>query len=1746
MRKRLLIGLVAAVALAGLVIAKRHDLIRFAIEQGAGLAGGYAVRITDLRIGGDGATLYGIHVARAGEPVLDADQISIHYSLRDLLPGSRRRFGLVGAELSGAKLTITRFRDGSYNFSLPGAPPGPAIPQRVNPVPLNFWVRVRNASLELREPYAYDASAKHVRVRDLDADAQIDTAAVTRYRVSGAFAERRAMPFTIAGRVDAIRGYAMHHAQAARFPLRALANYFADTAAVRILKGAAHNFDARLYALDVTPESSPDYHVSLRLDVDGGRMALTSLAAPVDNLRGRVRVVDNAFFVGDLRATLAGIPLRITGGVYDLTGALTGSAHLRLGVWGTGDMRDLRRAFTFTRDQPIAGMTRLGVLVHGPIDDPVIVARADAARATYRAIPFDALHADVVYHHNLVALAPLRASYAGTEIVIRGTMAIGKKLHSLFAVHISGTANHLPYLDEMLADEPVVIDASATGDDLLFHVVGSAASARGVSRMAALLELDPNGTAAVEPFWLHTERGNFDGGYILDRPHATSAFWVIANNLRMRAPSSKTFPGISLPQMPPVDSRRVGMTMAGGGSGSDVVLAGIADGEDVKISGVSFDRLEAAFGGTLQNAAINVLHATGPWGRFDGSGDFSSARLVAYGRYGGTFEGLQPFLGSAIPGHGALAGTAAVAVIPGAIVVQGTNLTMRNATLRSVPISNASLTLAIEGDKLRIYSAHARAAGGDVVAAGTFSLAPPAQHGGADALSLVANHLAAAQLRGIGLPLDQGRLFATGDLAAGAPVPAFNGGVSVAGGHLAQFAIAGNGDVRLAGNTAWLRRMLGELGGTYAHVDGSIGPLTSGTPAYGLNATVPAAQIAPTLHAFGFPNYMTDGIFNARLHVGGSSTTPNVMGHVGVPGGDVNGLPFIDASAELSAGTKGVSVYDGSVLVGTTHADFTAISQPGEQAMHVSSTDADLSDFNNFFDTGDTLDGNGRIKIAAASHGARLTSSGDIDIRDFRYRNLPIGNTRASWSSARNVIAGSLAIGGSEGTLRAHGSLGLTPSSEWQSTLEHTRFDLSGEISNLDLSLWLPALGMQSFPVTGRASGAATVHGRYPFLNVSGNAGITNGTLGPLTLDSAQLAVHSTGGRIEIDRAEMTTPDLAATARGSLGLGAYAPLDVQVHASTDRLEQLIYAVSRTRFPVTGSFESTLQIGGTYRAPAFVGGFDATNVKTHGFEIPSLFGEVRLHGQSLVLSDAGATFTHGEATLAGSLPLQLSPLRLAAPDQPISFDLDVVDLDPTIFAALLGNNTKLSGLINGHIGLSGTIQEPVIVGYAALVNGSYVSDLQRVPITRTVASLSFNRTSASIDRLSAQLGHGTVQGSGRVEFPTGFTSSAPSISITGVARGAQLDLPAYGSGTIDAKIALTKQPKVDALLSGNVTLSSATLPFASFIKAATGGGTALPPLPLAFDLHVTAGKNVRVRGSGYGAGLDIGATGSVHLAGALAAPTLSGTIKSTGGTLTYFDRAFRVTEGSVAFNPANGVVPTLHAVATTTVVNPDPDRARNPYGSLSVTISVDGSIQAPRVDFSSSPSGYTRDQIIGLIAPFGGFFNGIAFSRQSMLQTQSPLGITPLGAVSPIPNVNAPTPGSSITVGQEAFNLLNAQFTAGLLSPFESALGQGLGLSSVNLTLGYYGNVGITATRVLGASVNAVYAVTFGIPQIQSFGLQVRASEATSATLSFYIRSGPINLVTVPGLPLGYGSGYLLGQPLVGNSGFSLLGEHSFW
>ncbi|MDE2482281.1 MAG: translocation/assembly module TamB domain-containing protein [bacterium] len=1724
-----------AVVLIGLLVSNRHAVIGYVLPRAIGLATGYDVTIGTFRLGTTHGALLHVHVSKGGEPVLAARRVDLWYNVRDLLPGSRHRYGVNEIAIDAPSLTLVRHKDGSYNVALPHAEaPAPTIPTPINRVPIALTVRIRNGSGALRAPYALDPQSRNLAVRDVSLDASIDTAARTRYQLHGAFVESKLEPFGAKGTIDVVRGFAMHHAYAAAIPMRAIGNYFINSDAARILGGTAHGFDIRAYALDVQPFEPIAYHLSGRLDVSDGQLHIVGLAPPLAHIAGRLQLVDDAFFFDRLSASLADVPVAVSGGIIDFA-----DPQYRLGIAARGDLRRLRALFAFSQAEPVAGNAEVRALVEGPLDDPVITAQLDAERARYDRVALERVHAAIAYHDSTVFIAPLQADGAGAQIALRGTLEIGDQVRTRAALHLAGPADRLPYAGELLGREPLLVDVMLDGRDTTFRAYGALAAASGVRRAAAVVHLEPSGLVDVAPFHVQSARGSLDGGYHLNRATDESAFWLQGEGVALTAPPRASFLGEELPQLPAIAGTVDRVALVGGGkSGTHALVAGSLQAHDTTVAGVRFDRLQARFAGTLAGAAVSPVLASGPWGTLAGSGVLSTNALAVRGAYRGTLAGLRPYFADA-PATGTLDGTAALAIAPDRITIQADDLHLHGASVRGIPIERVRGTLAVEGGVVHVLSADAGVAGGSVVAAGSY----------AKGIAVVATGLAGAQLHGLGLPLDGGRVDASGTVAEGAPLPRFDGGITLAGGRVQANAVAGSGLVSVRGDGARLSHVVGALDGIYARASGDLSGLTTGDPGYAVRADVPAGDVTRALHALQLPTLASDGTFNAQLDVRGHGLEPFVRGPIAVPAGSINGLPFLDGRAVISADRSGVIARGGSVVVGSTRLAFAAGDRPHISGVRVRAAHTDLSDFNNYFDTGDTLDGAGSMRFDLISQLHRISSNGDVNIRGFRYRNLAIGDTRASWSSSRNVLKGSLAVSGAQGSLRTHGSIGFAPSPLWQRVVRDSRYDLALDFDDVDVPTWLAALGFPQIPITGRADADATVAGRYPRLRLQGSASLNQGSIWRLPLESFELAFSSSDlGRVKLDRGTLVAPGITANGSGDFGLSPNDPVHLSVYANTDDLPKLVAQLAHVRIPVTGTFESTATVSGSFAKPVFAAAFDATDATVDGVAIPLLYGSLQLQNSSIELRNAGVEFTRGQMTLAGSLPLQLQPFGIGPVKAPVSLDLALKGLDPSDFAVLLGNHTQLGGSIDGQLGVSGTIGEPRIYGRFGIARGSYQSDLEHMPITGITADLSFDRTQARVNRLFARLGAGTLDASGSVHFPNGFTNvnagGGASFSVDALARGAQLDLPAYGSGTIDAKLALTRTSGSTAVLSGNATLSNAVIPFAAFLGAAQGGPTpGTLPVALGFDLGLAAGKNVRVRGGGYGAGLDIGATGSVKLAGTLASPTLDGGFTATSGTLTYFDRAFRVQQGTVTFVPADGIIPTLHASGVTHVVNADTNLARNPYGSADITIDVDGPLNGLKIAFSSNPAGYTNEQILAMIAPFGGLISGASYAP-SLNGTTS----NQLGALSVVPGAQlGQTSGSSsLNLGQEAFNILNAQFTAGLLSPFENALSEGLGFQNVNVTVDFYGNVGFSAQRLLGKTVSFIYSQTFGVPERTSFGLQLLGSRATNAQLNFYVVNGPQRLFETPVAGISASGRTVIGEPIQGSSGFSFTLQRLFW
>jgi len=1737
-RKRLWIPIVTIAVVAGLAFVGRHAAGRVIVEQILSEASGYHVRVGELRLQTSHGAFLDVHVSKNGDPVLDADRVDLYYDLRELLPGSRHRFGFLGVSILRPRLTIVHHQDGSYNVTQ-GRPSGNAAPGQTRGAgtPLDYFARIRDGSAQLVDQYQYYKEARLHTIRHISADLSVKSDDRTHYVVTGAFVDVKDEPLRAVGTIDYHRGFALHRVVAAAVPIRAIANYFINSPAARMLAGTAKNLDARIYALDVQPGQPISYHVGARADIADAQLYVQGLALPLRRIRGVIRVFDGGLGARSLDATLAGVPFKVAGAIYNFS-----NPQFYFGVEGIAALSKLKAILAFTRGYPLSGSTQLQTLIEGPVSGPLVLIGFASALARYQSVPVQDLRGLAALYNNAVSIVPLRAKYGRIAVTVHGQLLLGRTVDSEIALHYAANANDVPYLGSLAPGRSIAGDAILRGRDQNIAASGELADAEHASALGAFYELTPRGYSTIGPIAISSQRGSLFGGLVVDRPRGDSAFWISADNFTLAPARAATFPGIKIPAIPALDGHLDQVNVAGGGSGSNVTLAGLIHARKTHVQGVPMDEVEAAIAGPLSNLSIARVRVRAPWGQFDGNGSYDRGGLIARGAYNGRLESLAQFvpLGAA---RGEAHGEVALAIGSSGVIVQAQDVRFSDAQIRGVPVQAVTGTIAVNGQAVRVYSASAKVAGASAVAAGR--LVPD---GGKLAVEMVdAGPQTAAAL---GLPLQSGRVAMAGVVGESANAPTFDGGVALSAGRIAGYPLAGSAEVQFGGSAVQLTNATVTLGGTYGSVAGTIGALRSGSPTYDLSAGVPAGDISSIAQTLRLPTFGTTGSFAADVRIAGRGGAPSVQGPVSVASGQINGLDFGSARTFLTADPYGVSAQAGRVVVGTTAASFDASARGSRSFVSLRAPRADLADFNDYFDTGDTLAGRGSVALAVTHRPRSIASSGNVSVRDFRYRRLPIGDTQASWSSRDNVARGQVRIGGEHGILVAAGSIALASGAGIADLISHSRYDLSARLRSLDLTTWLPAFGYPTVPVTGRIDADAAVSGRYPALGLRASADLKNGTIGRIPIDRLRLDARAARSRIALSQIDARIPALDVTGSGSFGLAKRDPIAFDVHAQSADLPTLFANFTRTPLGVAGSLETTLSVRGTFALPKITAGIDFSKGVVHGVAVPEFIGAVTYAGRDVILRGAELNLEKGQIAVAGALPLQLSPLQIGPPNAPFSVDFFSHGVNMSDFEALFPTGTKVSGLVDGRIGISGQVARPQIRGRLNFQNGSYVSTFETVPITQTVATLAFAGTSATLTGVHAQLGSGTLDASGRIAFDSGAAQGQVSYALDAVTKRAALHFPAYGSGTLDSKMHLEKRVGL-ARLSGDASVTDAVIPFATLINGGGGDQTAANagalPFNLAFEnFGVTAGRNVSVRANALGFGLDIGARGNAILAGTLAQPTLAGRFDASGGTLTFVDHAFKVREGYVVFNPSNGVVPDLYAIGTTHVLNPDPSAVRNASGSADITITVTGQATGPQLSFASNPPGYSRDQIIGMLTPLGAV-TGIQFDEFGNPVPQGQLAGAPLpGNAQPLPPGAIMRTNGQITVGQEAFNILNAQFASSLFAPIENVLGGGLGLSDVNLTLDYSGAVGVNFRKPISERFYAVYATTFGYPSRQTYGFAFEPNPLTAAQLTFFTQQQAAGAFSNTSTLLSSNLSATAGQPLGGSSGFTFTIQRLFW
>ena len=560
-------------------------------------------------------------------------------------------------------------------------------------------------------------------------------------------------------------------------------------------------------------------------------------------------------------------------------------------------------------------------------------------------------------------------------------------------------------------------------------------------------------------------------------------------------------------------------------------------------------------------------------------------------------------------------------------------------------------------------------------------------------------------------------------------------------------------------------------------------------------------------------------------------------------------------------------------------------------------------------------------------------------------------------------------------------------------------------------------------------------------------------------------------------------------------------------------------------------------------PVLAGGFDVERASLRGVAIPRALGEFSVRGRDVVLSDVEVGFATGTLYFAGSVPLEFAPFAIGPADAPITLDLAAKGVDLADFAPLLPVGSLLKGALDGRVAVAGTAGDPRLRGTLGLAGGTIETPYETVPLTNLGAQLTFAGNEARLERLHAEGGGGTVDATGTATFATLVHPGADAAyRFEARAQKLRLALPTYGGGTLDGTLGLAHVRGARPVMTGLLTLDDASIPFSALLLASGGGAagfdtsapapTRVDPAALAFDLDVAANRNVRVRS----ANVDIGGRGTLHVGGVMGAPELSGGFTSTGGTLAYFNTVFRLVDGTVTFQPDQGLIPTLDARAVTHIINPDPNTVRNVQGTADVTLTVTGPVTNLSIALSSDPA-YDRQQILGLLlsAPALGASNLFGETNQAptLYGSNAPGNLAP--GVLGVRNSNG-----QFSVAQEAFGIANAQFTRTLLAPIESTFASAVGLSSFNVNVDYTGSVGVSARKVLGKKINALYGTTFGYPYRQTFGFEFKpdASSAAQVTVFQTLGAEGLNSLTPTSYITATNQRLQAAQPTGGTAGFS--------
>ncbi len=826
LRSKPAIVLGVLVVIAACIFIFRGQLLRFGAAKIVGSATGTQASFGSIALHGGKATITGVRlIGHGGEQLAYVPRIEVGYNLRDLLPGSTHRYGLRWVTVYHPQITVIHNPDGTYN--LPKLPK--AAPSNRAATPMNAAIRVVDGSITILDRTRVDPSARRLYVDNVNIQAAMHTAARSTYTASMAYVNGGSYPIRGAGVIDAPAGFTLHHWTAAHVPLPQLVNYALNNANIRMQAGYLDNLDARYYG-----------GISASAYMRGAQVSMQGVSEPIRNVHGPLDVTGAGLTTSGLTAAIAGTPLHVSGGIYDLK-----APKFRLAVHANADLTQLKHLTASAAKLPVRGPVDLALLVEGAVRTPLALISLRSPRIEYRAMPLQNAQGSIAFDGKTASVLNFAVSYGGFGVDARGRIALQKEPHAVEAVAtVNGSSAGVPYAPAIVPDMPLYGTLLATGDDLRrIDTHGVLAGAGSGNRLASVFSVSSDGVGRVD---LNLQSDDSPAGLrarvALDRPHGTLAALVHANDLTIRPAQVAALPGLDVKGPPPVSGTITGDIFASQ-RGNRLGMRGNVDVRDAAYSGISIAQAHARFAGVPGDIGVSSLAASGSFGTLQAAGTISGTNHIALqGRLHGSLAALGSLAGH-LPASGTVDAPIALVYDRGVSVAQVRNAQFSGASIRGVPIDDFSATLGTRGKNVHVYAARA------TIAHTASAVASGSLDNGAGNVALSVAHLNLAALHGAGLPLEAGYADVAATASGSLTAPAVDGALVLEGARYARYPVSGDTAFAYSGDTLRVRDGTIDMGPAVVALDGSIAGIRMGAPLaprYDLSASSASCRRART------------------------------------------------------------------------------------------------------------------------------------------------------------------------------------------------------------------------------------------------------------------------------------------------------------------------------------------------------------------------------------------------------------------------------------------------------------------------------------------------------------------------------------------------------------------------------------------------------------------------------------------------------------------------------------------------------------------------------------------------------------------------------------------------------------------------------------------------------------------------------------------------------------------------------------